>query len=373
MWKSVRLLAVLLAAASLPLSLVEAQDDVLTGPALEKALAASASVSWTGKPLRGALDSLTENYRVATLLDRRVDPSQEMNLAVSGSLREILRQIAFGTPRTMLGITQVGSVVYLAPPEPVKLVRTLATRAREELDASKIPSRTRLSWARVQSIAWDDFTTPRELFEKVGQTWDAKIAGLELLPHDLLAAGNLPKLGLIDAATLLAVQYDLMLTVDQQDLTLQRIVPEQVVLERKYSGGSNINQTLATYEQAIPDAQISVQGNQIVVVARLEDHERIDGTAAKQQSVASTPGTEQYTFKATNAPLEQILGQFAKLLKLEFQYDNPDSVDLNQLISINVQDASMDELLRATLAPAGLTFKREAKLVRIMPIKKSAE
>src|SRR5690606_24888662 len=52
-------------------------------------------VSWSGTPLRGVLQQLSEAYEVAVFRDRRIDPNVSIKLtAANESLREVFTKVA---------------------------------------------------------------------------------------------------------------------------------------------------------------------------------------------------------------------------------------------------------------------------------------
>ena len=77
----------------------------VTGTTLEQQLATVVSVSWSNTPLARALQSLSASQHLAIVLDRRVDPSQPVQLTLSQEpLQTSLQRIA---DRLHLGEAQV--------------------------------------------------------------------------------------------------------------------------------------------------------------------------------------------------------------------------------------------------------------------------
>ena len=76
---------------------------------LRKQLTLPASVTWSGRPFRTAIDSLSRSQRVAVWIDRRLDPALELEFTATGvPLHNILNNVA-----TVAGgsLGQVGSVL----------------------------------------------------------------------------------------------------------------------------------------------------------------------------------------------------------------------------------------------------------------------
>ena len=86
-----------------------------TGPALQQRLAAPVSLSWTNTPAVRALRSLSTAQHIAVVLDRRMDPDQQISLALTDEpLGDALQQIA---RKLTAGYCQLGPIAYLGPPE----------------------------------------------------------------------------------------------------------------------------------------------------------------------------------------------------------------------------------------------------------------
>ena len=205
-----------------------------TGPALQRRLAAPVDIMWSENTLRHALGMLSQVHRVAIVLDRRVAPDQQIDLEVSATpLGLALRQIA---ERCQLTVAMLGPVAYFGPPGATSRLRTLST-LREE-DARKLPPAASKKLLQSKALAWDDFAAPRALVEKLAREGGVDLTGLELVPHDLWSAAEMPPLPLVDRITLLANQFDLTFQIAADGSSLQLVpVPDDVALTRSYPGG----------------------------------------------------------------------------------------------------------------------------------------
>ena len=108
-------------------------------------------------------------------------------------------------------------------------------------------------------MAWDDLATPRELVTKLAAENGVELAGLELVPHDLWAAADLPPLLWTDRLTLLAIQFDLTFAISA-DGTAVRLtaLPDRLAVVRSYAGGSDPAATARKFAVAAPGAEIKV-------------------------------------------------------------------------------------------------------------------
>ena len=204
-----------------------------TGPEFQKQLSRPTDIVWAGNPLRQAVGRLAREKRTAMLLDRRVDPEQKIDAQFSDvPLRAALQQIAESRG---LGISILGSVVYVGPAEAASRLRTLAALRAD--DARRLPSAAARKFQQAKPMRWDDLAEPRGCSAALAEENGLELAGLDLVPHDLWAAADLPPLSLTDRLTLLAVQFDLTFAV-QSDGTGLRLVPlpRRVAIARKLSG-----------------------------------------------------------------------------------------------------------------------------------------
>ncbi|HEV3137255.1 MAG TPA: hypothetical protein VGZ26_05110, partial [Pirellulales bacterium] len=101
------------ATAAIPTAARAESGGWLTGPQLDEHLAAPVTISLVKVPLSRALTSIRTAQHIATVLDRRVDPDQEIQLAQTREpLRTGLRKLA---DQLRIGYCQLGPVAYFGP------------------------------------------------------------------------------------------------------------------------------------------------------------------------------------------------------------------------------------------------------------------
>ncbi len=342
--KTRKTLIVIAAALALPAlartSAADAADDVhwATGAAFRNALSREIDIFWSSNPLRPAIGSLSRAQRVAILIDRRVDPSQRLDLKLEGvPLIAVLQQAA---DQSGLGISQLGAVVYLGPLSAANRLSTVA--ATLEKDVRRLPATAQRKFLQQKPLAWEDLATPRDLLVQLGQQSGVKLAGLERVPHDLWAAADLPSLSLVDRLTLIAIQFDLTFSVAAEGSRADLVSPPESLPE---TAGDHrrlvLPQTAPKRYSVEPPASV--------------ERTRIKGLAVKQER------------------LGPVLRQLAKQLDLELVLDEPAiraaGISLDQRVSVNVENTTVDEALRELLKSTGLTFQRRQKVVTITPAK----
>jgi len=308
-----------------------------TGSALQRQLAEPVDVLWVNNPLREAIGNLSRVRRVAVLIDRRVDPGQELNVSLKGvPLESALHKIA---RRRGLEVSRLGDVVYLGPAAASDRLRAVAEEFTEEI--RRLPPAVRRKCLLRKKLSWEDLAAPRDLLAQLGRRSGLSIDHLERIPHDLWAAADLPPLSLADRLTLIAVQFDLTFKVADGGARLELVplpenAPESTAAERRVAAAAPQEKPTSK-----PPADLE----------RL----RIDRLVVREK------------------PLEAVLRQLAERLDLELRIDREAiaaaGISLHGRVSVKVENATVDDLLRGLLRDTRLTFRRRQRVVEIVPAK----
>ena len=313
-----------------------AQDRVnwATGAAFQRQLAEPGRILWADNPLRPAIEGLSRARKVAVLIDRRVDPGQKLDISLKDMpLESALHAIARSRG---LEVTCLGSVVYLGPPAAAERLGVIA--AALEKSIRRLPPATRRKYHQTARLGWEDLATPRELLSDLAREGGLEIAGLERVPHDLWAAADLPAMPLTDRLALIAVQFDLAVKVTDRGRRIE-LVPFSEAIRRSDLAGSRSTPRPATTAKTEPPATL--------------EETRID------------------RISVTNKPLGPVLKQLANRLGFELRIDEKAiaaaGISLDQLVSVHLEKATVDELLRQLLKPTRLTFHRRDRIVEIVP------
>jgi len=332
---------------------------LLTGAQFDRQMQQVVGAAWSGVPLREALRDFCGAQRVAVLLDRLV--------AADVPLRQALERIAEDRG---LGMTLVGPVVYFGPPEAAAKLRTLAALGLEQV--RRLPPAAQRKFLLPEPLEWDDFATPRELLEGLAREVGLRLAGLERVPHDLWAGAELP---LVDKLTLVAVQFDLSCTISPGGDTITLVpVPDDIGLVRSYPGGSRPQQVAQRYAALAPDARIKAVGDTVWVKALIEDHERLAGTRrrtpnSQRRPPAGPTETRIERFRVAEVPVGAVLESVCRGLNLQLQIDQQSigaaGALLDQRVSVEVEKATVDELLEAIVRDTPLTIRRRGKVVEV--------
>ena len=340
----------------------------LTGGALQQQLEQPVSGSWSRISLRRALKRFARSVRVAIVLDRRVDPSRSLELTLQPQpLETALEQIA---AEQKIGVAMLGPVAYFGPPETTVRLRTASALQHEAL--AKLPLSAKRKLLQAKAWRWADATEPTALLAQLAKEAGVKIAGHQLVQHDLWTETDLPALAWIDRLALVAIQFDLTFTLSDDGRTVTLVpLPAEVVIAKTYPGGSNAAQLAAKWQREFPDVRITTADDKLTVTGRVEDHQRIEQKlkpATTKRPERATAGEHVYTIAQDNVPLDKLLEQLAKQIGLEVRYDDAIAkagVALDQRVSLKVKQVSLAKVLEAALAPAGLTCTIRGKVVEV--------
>jgi len=310
-----------------------------TGTSLRHRLNRQVDILWTNTPLRRAIEGLAHAHQVAILIDRRVDPDQKLSLSLKGvSLESAFQEIA---RQCGLGVSRLGDVLYLGPLPVAEHLGTVATAL--EKDIRQLPPTMQRKFFRPKKLTWEDFTTPRELLAGLVRENRLKIANPDQVPHDLWAAADLPPCSLIERLTLIAIQFNLTFKVTNHGKAMQLVsLPENI-------------RSVPTRTPTGPSPSRPASKRPTAKSPTSLDQVRIDRISIREK------------------PLGPVLEQLAERLGLELQIDEKAiraaGISLDQRVSVNLENASVDELLRELLKPTRLTFQRRRSVVEIAPSK----
>jgi hypothetical protein len=352
-------------------------EEPLSGRDFQHRMKSTIGLTWASNPLRRALQSLSSSQQIAIVLDRRVDPTQLINLQIKDQdLRATNELIA---ERQSLGVCYVDSVIYFGPQSTTSKLPTLAAKRRSETAQFTTSSRSRLS--AKSSFTWDDLATPRELAIDCAKQMKTHIKNPERIPHDLWQKNELPPISCIDFLTITLAGFDLTWQWGLNGKEIELVsIPESVSLQKSFSKKIS-TKLLNDLRKRFLDSQLTQQDGLVRAIGSFEDLNAIETLLAGGQ-VAHTnvrpgpkrPGPKRpapkastvYTLSIQKQPVGGVLQSLAKSLELQLVYsDNITLDDQKQLISFEVKEATKEQLLEATVAPAGMKYSLVGTELRV--------
>jgi hypothetical protein len=336
-----------------------------TGPALRKQLEASVSLAWSERPLRDGLVSLSHATGVCVFLDRRIDPTQEVELSADEPLERLLESLA---TKIDAKSAVIGPVVYLGPRQTAGKLSTLA--ALRHKDAAALPVSIRSRLLKAEAWKWDELTEPKILLEGLAAKGGLTIANADLVPHDLWPAADLPAMAWVDRLTLLLAGFGLTFEFADGGQSIRLApIPDEVLVEKTYTPRGEAGPVVAQLRRLVPDAKIHVEGRKLLIAASTDDHDKIQRLLSGQtvKTTNTKPGEKRYSMTVENQAAGAVVKTVANQLGKEMKYDPRLTQKLQTKVSFVVMDITLDELLKKTLAPLELGYKLDDSILEIVP------
>lgn len=303
------------------------------------------TATWNGVPLRTVARRLGDLARRPVILDRRLDPDAPVTLDIrDATLVDVLEQIA--QPLGASCAVMPTSIRIVPGHAAARLVASDAERTRV-IAALPLVSR-RLAGRRAPWV-WEDGARPRDLIERLADEAGIDLTGLDDIPHDHLAAAELPALPLAERFDLLLSQFD-----------------RRIDWQTARGGSERVDLAIVPLSAEMP------AGNTTVVVAA--------GAVRGGPSVAPLPrsggsrrppaGPPTWTLEVA-APLDQLLQTIATRMELDLQLNREGlrtkGIAPAEIVRLSVKDVDRDTLLDQILTPLGLEWRIDGRTLRVGP------
>jgi hypothetical protein len=342
--------------------------ELQTGAAFRQALAQPVdAVSWSAKPLRGALERIVETQHVAVMLDRRIDPDQLIEFSASGlPLESLLAELA---EKYGAGVSHIGSAVYIGPRETTDVLATVVQERRQQIE--QLPAAAKAKLLRTSPWEWKRMTTPISLLGELETAYGVKIVGKDKMPHDLWPAVQLPPLGFAEKLSLVLAGFGVTFELSPDGGTARLVpLPKQSTLTKTYPAGANAAQLAEQFAAQFPQAKIRAQGRDLAVEGPYEVHDAIARLLAGERvrpppQPAPSEGKKNYTLTVTNKPVGGVMIALGKQLGKEIVFDVKVERRLTNEISVSVKEVSLAELLKSVVTPAGLKYELQENKIRV--------
>lgn len=328
--------------------------------------------------LRAYLQRLARDRELALLLDRRIDPEQQVAVAIRAAtfvsgLRELVGQLP-------AEVTTLGDTLIVGPVQPVRQLRTRVWIARQQLDelGSFTPKR-QFELLRRYPLAWEELATPREILEQIATRYKLTVTNIDRLPHDLWPAGQLAYPNSIEALTVLLSQFELSFAwVDAQTIQLIDQPAEVAILQTHRPRGMTMDQALERVLDQFPHLQIRQQGAEFAFAGLVEEHELVAlligaRTAPRMPPVPTevTPLRDRrFTLKMVRKPFGSLMATLQQQ-GIDVRYDAAAlaaaQVDLTQNISLELEQATIDLLLLKACELVGLNYEIRDEVIHLIP------
>lgn len=326
------------------------------------------------------LRRLTREREVSILLDRRVDPDQEIAIDTGDrSLQSAVDEIARSVN---LAMTRVGNCLLLAPAAPASRLRTLVALREGEYSsrmAGSLPRGYRFTPPRA-TVAWNDLERPADILSAIGSQFGLSIVGLERIPHDLWAGAAIPDATAAEALSLVLNQFDLTFEWTDRGKGVRFVaIPATIAIERTYSlRGKSPNATLREIRGKVEGVEAEVRSGKLLVRGTIEQHEAVAAALGlvrtAGRSMVKQPSKpldkQSFTLQARGVSLRELWDELKKQ-GLEIQYDaealRKAGVDLEQKVSVDLPNLPAPQFFTRLLEPYHLTYRFNGNTVIVEP------
>ncbi len=353
-----------------------AQTPLLAERALERRLESPVTLTWRDQALGEALTRLASLHDLPLWIDRRVDVQRGVRLSIQNEpLSAALSRLAAGDERPW-GWSTLRTVVYFGPKQAADELATVSELTRQML--AKAPADVRRAWLAPKLWSIPRLAEPRTLLLSTLDEIGVELQHPNAIPHDLWPARDIAAIAPVDRAVLTLIGFDLAPhpTADGRRLAVAPI-ERPMGMSHEYRLSKRLESVASELAAADDGVRLDRKGSRLVVAGRWEVHELLKkvgrpNSQPQEHGNSGRPerGAEQrFTLRIQDQPVGRVIAQLAAPLNLtvtwDLQADGGDSTLQSALISCDVRDASLDELLAAVLQPAGLAFDREGDRVRI--------
>lgn len=307
------------------------------------------------------------------MLDRRLDPGRKISLdATEATLEQVLASIG---SQYEIGVVDLGKLVYLGPEQTCRDLRTLI--ALRETEIALLPKRQQAAFERSSAISWPRLAQPRKLVQEIVSRADKQLLHAERIPHDLWAAGELPRMSLTRQLTLFLAGFEATFSVSPAGDSIE-IIPilQPPTIRRAYEIPPSRWSVVDELRQTVPTATVTIDERTVTLDGRWETHQQLQSLLAAASPPPRRPRRkldhrQVFTLEVRDQPVGPLVEHLATKLKLQLDWDRAAiqaaEIRLTAPVSFSVEAANLDELLGAVLEPVGLRFQREGTRVRIFP------
>lgn len=337
-------------------------NEWLRGRPLEQKLQQPLQANWSGVKLQALLSSIAASQRVCIFLDRRVDPDQAVDFRATGApLERTLQQLA---QQLKIGTCKIGDCIYVGPVATTSCLATVSEIKRQQLQEAPASIKRQLTATPWQ---WPQLTVPAELLNLQVTAAGLQLAPTAHLPHDLWKEQTFPQLHFAQRLTILLAGFNLTFHLDLATRQIHLTpLPAQATLTRSYTKKLS-TANLAKIKKRFPQLSIKQNDNGLVVQGSYEDHELLARLLRGEtvRTVTPKPGEKRFTLRVMNAPAGAIINSISQQQQWTVRFEPAVAAHLKTLVSLDVKEVTLNELLEKTLGPLELTYQLKGQELTI--------
>lgn len=326
--------------------------------------------------LRELLERLSDERKLAIVLDRRVDLSRKISvkilpMRVHDAIEAIARQVDITT-------RIVGNTIVVGPESGIGRLRTICMLRGLELDnLGDAAKGRRFELARTLTLAWDDLDRPADVISRVAEQARLQVAGLELVPHDLWARGCIVEMTPAEALSWVLGQYDLTFqwTDGAQGVQIVPITGAIAVTKEHPVRGIKPDEALRRAKARYPELEAHLDGKSLVATGLIEQQDAI-AKLARGENPDARPQPVKFgalakwrlTLRVANTSAASVLRKLQES-EIDIQIDQAAlqaaKIDLEMEIGFDLKEAKIEAVLQAICKPVGATFSIDGETVHI--------
>ena len=335
-----------------------------TGRQLDRFTTASISASWTEADLRDRLINFAQTQKAAIFIDRRIDPSQLINITMNNvSPEQFLWSIA---KKQSIGVSRVGDFYYFGPPTTAASLPTLWKQLRSESSKQKL--NYQVDWTKRAPIKTGQVVNVKTLLEELASENKFQIENLDEIPHDIWSQFELPRLSLDGRVAILLVGFDKWFERSADGKSI-RIVNFKAAKRAEFQTTA-IDDPRETAKKLRPNypglkivgtkTRLSASGPPMEMAKLRAD--LINGQAVEKVKLEDI----LYPSVKTRTSRLGFLQAVAAQVNRKVTFDRKHQPKLDEQINLELEKVTVFELLDATLNGSGLKYEISDTELRIM-------
>lgn len=326
----------------------------LRGRAFQQQLQKPLQANWSRVSLRDLISSIAASQRICIFLDRQIDPDQTVDFRATGvSLERTLGQLA---QQLKVGTCKIGDCIYVGPVSTTSRLATISEVKRQQLQDAPASLKQQLTAA---AWHWPQLSTPADLLEMQVTAAGLQLAPTARLPHDLWKEQTFPPLDFAQRLTIVLAGFNLTFHLDMATRQVHLTpLPAQASLTRSYTQRLSAA-NLAKIKKRFPELTIKQNENRLEVQGSYEDHELLARLLRGEtiRTVKPKLGEKRFTLRVMNAPAGAIINSVIQQQQWTVRFEPEIATRLKTLVTLNVKEVTLNELLEKTLGPLGLTYQ----------------
>ncbi len=331
----------------------DAATPWLTGKELDQSSRLEVSGEFNGGFLRQSLMEFGARRKTAIFIDRRADPTRELNLVlIDLTFEQFLWKVASSCE---LGACRVGDVYYVGPKKTAAVLPVLL----DELKSKSTSRRLRGEgprWRVKGKLAWPELSEPRQLIEELAQQNELVITNPEIIPYDLWPAVELPELSLEERLALLIVGFDLWF--EQTSPREIKLVPLPAVEtgSRVVTNVSESAKVARELRQEFASCKFNGRGNSMTITGPVDEmSQAVNWLVDHQQIEQGDPSLSRFSLDTT-ASRGGILHTIARQLGVKLQFAPELKPLLDERVTITMNEQPIDTIVAEVLKGTGTRF-----------------